>query len=146
MSNLFDNIDENVEILDFSRCKLTEIPDLSRFKNLKKLDLSFNNIKTVNNLPNGLEYLDMTYNLIKYIDNLPITLYGLNVSCNPIKNFDMLPITLYEFEWHSIKIDNKNFYNLPPNLRILKLFDNHLNKNLPIFLNEFHDYYRITFY
>ena len=50
--------DYSVEELDFSDKGITELPDLTRYKNLKKLNCSFNEITYLDNLPLTLEILD----------------------------------------------------------------------------------------
>ena len=72
MINQISNYD--VETLDLSDRGLTELPDLSFYKNLKILNCSVNLIKHLYNLPNTLEYLDCSDNKITQLDYLPITL------------------------------------------------------------------------
>ena len=57
--------------LDLSNKELTELPDLSAYTNLKKLNCSCNKITHIDNLPLSLKYLDCSYNEITHLDNLP---------------------------------------------------------------------------
>ena len=49
---------ENITELDLSNKGLVELPDLSKYTNLKNLNCSNNKITTLDNLPPGLKELD----------------------------------------------------------------------------------------
>ena len=60
--NIIKNSNETITNLDLSQKCLIDVPDLRKFKNLKKLCLSHNNIISMNikNLPPSLEELDLS--------------------------------------------------------------------------------------
>jgi Leucine-rich repeat (LRR) protein len=55
---------ENITELDLSNKGLNELPDLSKYTNLIKLDCYYNNIVALDNLPPGLQKLDCQGNAI----------------------------------------------------------------------------------
>ena len=72
------NIEEYLQELDVDieeivlNCKCLEyIPDLSRFKNLKKLNCEGNKLKSLPKLPESLEILDCYCNKLTIIEELP---------------------------------------------------------------------------
>jgi len=62
---------ENITELDLSNKGLNELPDLSKYTNLIKLNCSCNNIVALDNLPPGLQKLYCAGNNIVALDNLP---------------------------------------------------------------------------
>jgi len=58
--NYLNSLDINVEIIYiyYKSLTITILPDLFRFKNLKILICSFNQITKIGKLPDGLEILD----------------------------------------------------------------------------------------
>ncbi len=92
-----NSLNVNVKEINLSNKELTVLPDLSRFTNLKKLDCSFNKIKKINNLPEGLENLYCENNQIKELNNIPKSLFVLcctnnllpSVNINILKEIDI---------------------------------------------------------
>ena len=72
---------DNLEIteLDLSHKNLFECPDLSRFTKLITLNISYNQITLLDNLPTNLEILYCGNNQITKLDNLPFNLIKLKV-------------------------------------------------------------------
>jgi Leucine-rich repeat (LRR) protein len=56
-------------ILDISYKGLTELPDLSKYINLQKLDCSRNQLTSLDNLPSTLTGLDCRDNQLISLDN-----------------------------------------------------------------------------
>ena len=70
-----ENIDySGITELDLSYKKLNELPDLSRYTNLIKLNCTGNRINNLDNLPSGLEILYCCANNLTKLDNLPYNL------------------------------------------------------------------------
>ena len=57
---------ENITELDLSNKGLNELPDLSKYTNLKKLNCQGNCIARLDNLPPGLQKLNCCYNPFIY--------------------------------------------------------------------------------
>ena len=66
--------DYSVEELNLNNKELSELPDLSLYTNLKKLNCGSNKLTSLDNLPNGLKELNCHYNQITQLDNVPIGL------------------------------------------------------------------------
>ena len=64
--NILSNYDKNTKILNISNKKIEGILCLNDFKNLKKLNCSFNEITEIINLPYSLKYLDCSNNMTSY--------------------------------------------------------------------------------
>ena len=108
---------DNIQTINFYGCKINTVGDLTGFKNLRKLILSFNNISKLdgfNNLCN-LEYLDLEFNRLKRIEGLrgifalktlllgsnmlhrPDDVYTIAKNCPDLKELDIRD-NLYEDE------------------------------------------------
>ena len=82
--------DYTIEELDLSKQGLIELPDLTKYTNLKKLNCSENKLTHLDNLPISLTILYCGANLITCLDNLPINLIELNCYNNPL-TYDFNP-------------------------------------------------------
>lgn len=60
-----------VSELDISYKFINELPNLTNYTNLIKLDCSRNNLNTLENLPPNIEELDCYSNNLVNVDNLP---------------------------------------------------------------------------
>ena len=89
---------ENITELDLSNQKLNELPDLSKYTNLKKLICNNNNIAALDNLPPGLQTLHCQGNAIARLDNLPPGLQTLHCTRNKFVALDNLPPGLKELD------------------------------------------------
>lgn len=144
--------------MQYNNARLTEMPDLSNYKNLRKLNINnhqirdlgilpdtlqelycYNNqITNFSNLPTNLKILNCSNNrgLIS-LDNLPIGLEYLNCSCNAIQTLDFLPIGLQVLECTNMCLCNDIGLNsldyLPFNLKKLMCGGNNIKSlnNLP---------------
>jgi Leucine-rich repeat (LRR) protein len=65
---------ENITELDLSYKCLNNLPDFSKYTNLKNLNCSPNKLTTLDNLPPGLKQLDYYSNNINSLNNLPYQL------------------------------------------------------------------------
>ena len=82
--------------MDLSNKKLRELPDLSIYVNLVKLDCSLNNLKCINkcNLPPYLKELICYGNNLTELDDLSPGLEILNCSQNNIIQLDNIPYSI----------------------------------------------------
>jgi Leucine-rich repeat (LRR) protein len=121
-------LDDNIEKIDLSYKRLKELPDLSRFKNLKQLLCSFNNLTSLpENLPNSLEELWFNNNnLTSLPENLPNTLIKLDCPFNNLISLpENLPNSLEELNCSFNNLTNLP-ENLPNSLKLLCCSDNNL--------------------
>ena len=90
MDEYLKGLNPKLEELCLTNRKLESIPDLSYFKNLKKLNISHNKITDLSNLPLTLIELDVSNNKINNIDKLHLikTLQILNITGNYIENIE----------------------------------------------------------
>lgn len=89
-----NSLPTDIEELNIAFKNLSELPDLSKFTKLKKLNCSLNNINILNNLPIGLTELYCSDNNITELNNLPNTLIILDCSRNNLTNLNGLPNSL----------------------------------------------------
>lgn len=127
-----DSLSDKITYLNISNKSLSEIPDLSRFTNLKILDFSHNNIATLpESLPNSLENLYCNFNPLIKLNNLPSNLIGLFCSdCKLIELPENLPNSLIH-----LYCNNNNLDYLPECISKLSKQMAHLhcvNNNLKI--------------
>lgn len=64
--NYLNSLPDDVEKIDLSNKNLNELPNLSRFYNLKVLNISNNKIKSIQSLPSNLIVLFCNKNTTKY--------------------------------------------------------------------------------
>ena len=123
-----------VKTLDFSNKEITELPSLTKYKNLTRLICNNNKLKKLPELPENLKYLDIRNNNIEFLPSrLPKKLRSLNCENNNIKRIpDELPPSL------KILICNYNpIIRFPPlnNTRLVRFecMNNNINYlyNLP---------------
>ena len=84
-------MDYSMEELDLYHKKLTILPDLTKYINLKILKCNDNQITSLDNLPSGLLELYCGDNQIISLDNLPSGLQKLHCYYNKLKSLDNLP-------------------------------------------------------
>ena len=117
------------QVIDLTNCGLTEIPDLSKFKNLKILHCSFNNLKTLPKLNDSIEEIYCNYNKLIELPPLPKNLKILYCSSN---NLNYLPTLNAKLE--NLDCSYNSLENLPmlfnTSLKILNCSHNKL-KTLP---------------
>jgi len=144
LSHILDKIEVNVKYINLTNKNLKGILNLNRFKNLKKISCSHNQLTDIDlyDLDWTLKELDCENNLITEFAEIPNTLIKLNIKSNPLKklifnpdsNFDSPIETLglsdclthLKFGWKF----NHPVDNLPSELIVLNLGDKF---NCPIF-------------
>ena len=156
---------KDTEIFIYFDKNATYIPSLLEFPRLKFLDISFNKLKSLPDIPDTVNDLSFQSNLLPYFPKVPPNLLYLNVRDNKITYIyaNMLPKTLIYFncshnllvslpdlsEYSGLKELNcdNNLLNdlpkLPSNLEILCCQNNKLSKllELPNSLIMFNSHY-----
>jgi len=131
-----------LEILQLQENRLQELPRIS--DSIQKMDISCNQIKTIDWLPYSLTELDCSnnrldklfdcppylYKIFAYKNNitqitkLPDTVTNLDLSQNKINILENLPTKLFELDMNDNQIRDFNIENIPTTLRILDISDN----------------------
>lgn len=158
----FNSQPENIEFIFYFNKKTSFIPSLSKFTKLKIINLSFNKLKTLPDIPNTVENINIQCNEFLFIPSLPLYLVSLNIHKNKINNigYNVLPKTLIYFNCSNnllvclpemsdnlqeLICDNNLLTSLPKlsvNLEILSFQNNKIGKinDLPknlIFFNSY---------
>ena len=84
-------LQEETEELNISHKGLISLTGIEKFRNLKKLYCSNNQITSLNSLPSGLQVLNCSDNQITYLNSLPSGLQEFYCSHNQITSLDFLP-------------------------------------------------------
>lgn len=98
--------------IDLSQYDLTEIPT-----QIKKIKFMKNQIKSIDQIHDGIEVIDCDGNYITNIDNLPTSVKVLICSNNELSTINNLPNGLEYLDCHTNKINQLN--NLPKSLKYL---------------------------
>jgi Leucine-rich repeat (LRR) protein len=85
-----DMIPKNLQTLYSSSCGLRSIPTLSDFHKLKRLDLGYNNLTMITDLPPNLEELYLNHNHLTEFPVLPLKIHHVDVSKNKLRAFPSL--------------------------------------------------------
>jgi len=148
-----DSLPETIEEINISNTKITYIPSLSRFTNLKKLNCSYNKLTQLPELPFTLTHLYCYYNKLTVLPKLPSILTDLRCYTNNISYLQEFPPTLTCLDCDN----NKLLYlpELPSTLNALICYNNQLTllPELPSTLkylysthNPFIEYFDSTLY
>lgn len=86
----FDSLPNNIEEITICYRGLTYLPDLRRFKKLKKLDCSNNNLTSLPRLPKKLKDLNCSKNELTCLHTLPVNLNYLNCEKNKLTSLPEL--------------------------------------------------------
>lgn len=126
----------NLDTINLNHMMITQMFDFNKFTSLTVLNISFNLINKLSELPISLTHLYCEGNLLENLDNLPDRLQYLDCSSNNIKNLDKLSnfITYLDCSHNPLT----SLDNLPNNLLILKCVKCKLKQldNLPILLHS----------
>ena len=91
---MLSNYSDDVEGIDISNQRLTILPDLSRFKNLQRLECFNNQLTSLLLLPSSLQLFNCSNNRLTSLPPLPSTLQELYCSSNRLTSLPPLPSTL----------------------------------------------------
>jgi hypothetical protein len=129
----FDDLSNDITVLNLNHNDLHEFPNLSRFTILKELYLVSNNFITIPKLPDTLKILDCSWNnSITSFHSIPPNLVELHCQGNKLSYLPLLPSSLTYLNCNS-----NNFDFIPPlpsNLQKLFCTNNNLTI-LPILPN-----------
>ena len=123
---------ETIEVVTLSTNRITEVPDLSHLKNLKRLKLDGNFLKELPNLPDSIEFLDVDNNRISKCGAIRLrSLKNLVLAGNMM---DAVPAitnsAITALVLHRNVVVDVNFANLCQTLVKIDLTNNHL-KSVP---------------
>ena len=82
-----DLLPKNLETLYSSSCSLGCLPNLSDFYKLKRLDLSYNNLTKITDLPPNLEELYVNHNQLTEFPALPPKVHHVDIAKNKLSAF-----------------------------------------------------------
>lgn len=85
---------------------LHNLPDLSRFKQLRRLDCSYNYLRELPKLNDSLEFLNCSHNLLESLPELNAELYYLNCGNNNITSLPTLNDNLLRLDCRQNKIES----------------------------------------
>jgi hypothetical protein len=121
-----NSLSNEIVTLDVSYKGITSLPDLTRFKNLKKLICYKNNLTCLPPLPQNLQELYCSKNKLTCLPPLPPNLQELSCSNNKLTCLPPLPPNLETLSCFSNKLTclPTCLPTLPPNLKILYCHDN----------------------
>ena len=89
-----DSLPEDTEYINILGKFMMYLPDLTRFKNLKILNCSYNKLTSLPPLNENLEILYCHNNKLTYLPNLPKSLITLHCYENKLSNLPDLPDSL----------------------------------------------------
>ena len=113
--------------LNLSNLDLIGIPaELVYCTSLYSLDLQFNRISRLENLPDNLQWLYFSHNQIRRLENLPHNLKSLVISDNQINQLQNLPDSLQNLDLTRNRINKLE--NLPNSLESLVLTENRVSR------------------
>jgi Leucine-rich repeat (LRR) protein len=150
-----NSLSEDILTLDISYKDIKSLSDLTRFKNLKTLYCSGNQLTSLPTLPQNLEVLYCSNNQLTSLPTLPQNLEVLYCSNNQLTSLPTLPKNLKELYCSYNQLNLLS--SLPQNLKFLHCYNNPIyevvkknsfikvKKNLRIVNNFRHLYYCLQF-
>jgi len=121
-----NSLSDNIPTIDISVEGIKSLPDLTRFKNLKKLICSHNQLTSLPTLPQNLQILICDNNLLTYLPTLPQNLQILYCYNNKLTSLPTLPQNLKELNCYNNKLNLLS--TLPQNLEIFNCVNNPIYK------------------
>jgi len=114
-----NSLPDNITHINVSGKGLTYLPDLSLFKHLHELEISYNQLTSLPNLPKRLRYLSCNNNQLTSLPNLPETLEYLYCYYNQLTSLPNLPEKLVIISYYDNPIfeiiKNNSLYILKQN-------------------------------
>ena len=133
-----NSLSEDISTLDISSKGIKSLPNLTRFKNLEKLNCSNNHLKSLPALPENLKTLFCDNNKLTLLNTLPQNLEDLFCDNNKLTCLPSLPKNLKELYCSNNQLSL--LPNLPENLKILCCYNNELTL-LPTLPQNLEDLY-----
>ena len=106
MLNILNTFPDDIIEININSKNISGSLDFSKFTKLQKLNCSYNQITSLNNLPQSLITLNCSNNQITSLNNLPCSLIRLCCYCNKITSLDNLPESLQELYCSNKQITN----------------------------------------
>jgi len=122
IETFLNSLSKDIFTLDISNKGITSLPDLTRFKNLKALNCSDNQLTSLPTLPQNLEILYCYYNQLTLLPTLPQNLKALYCSYNQLTSLPTLPQNLKALNCSHNQLTS--LPTLPQNLEILNCYYN----------------------
>jgi Leucine-rich repeat (LRR) protein len=119
-----DSLPEDILAINVSNKNIKSLPDLSRFKNLKQLYCSDNELTSLPNLPQNLETLSCSDNKLTSLPTLPQNLEVLHCYSNKLTSLPNLPQNLKQLSCSNNELTS--FPTLPQSLKTLFCYNNKL--------------------
>ena len=119
-----NSLPEDILTINISRKSFKSLPDLTRFKNLKVLNCSNNQLTSLPTLPQSLEVLQCSLNKLTSLPTLPQNLKYLICSDNQLTVLHTLPQNLEVLNCSNNQLTS--LPTLPQNLEYLICSDNQL--------------------
>ena len=133
----FVNVYTKLKSLTLSECKISKIYNLNKSP-LETLNVNYNKLSELPEIPDSVANLDVSFNAIRSLNNLSSSLKSLNLRHNELSHIPKLPDNLEVFDCS----ENQNLKGLPilpDNIKMLYLndcnifeFPNELPKKLTI--------------
>ena len=115
---MFSNYSDNDEEINISNNRLTILPDLTKFGNLKTFNCNHNQLSHLLPLPSTLQKLYCSINQLSRLPPLPSTLQELHCSNNRLSYLPPLPSTL-----KILYLFHNQLTSLPPLPSTLQILD-----------------------
>jgi len=119
-----NSLSEDILTLDITSMGIKSLPDLTRFKNLEKLDCSHNQLTSLPTLPQYLKILICDNNQLTCLPTLPQNIEYLFCVDNQLTCLPTLPKNLQELYCNDNQLSL--LPNLSENLKILCCYNNQL--------------------
>ena len=117
-----NSLPEDILTIDISCMGIKSLPDLTRFKNLKTLNCSNNELTSLPTLPQNLEILSCDINKLTSLPTLPQNLEYLSCYDNQLTLLSSLPQNLREL--YCSENELTSLPTLPQNLEYLYCYNN----------------------
>ena len=119
---MLSNYSDDVEEIDISNNRLTQLPDLSRFKKLQTLYCYNNQLTSLPPLPSTLQTFYCSNNQLTSLPPFPSTLQILDCSCNQLIHLPPFPSTLQRL--YCFRNQLTHLPSLPSSLQYLDCSNN----------------------
>lgn len=116
--NYLDSLPSDIKSIEIYNKNLTYLPSLSRFTQLTKLNVSYNNLTYLPKLPNNLLYLYCFHNKLTCLPELPDTLLYIYCCYNPFI-YDVESYDCYKYGVYGNNIYDIDVYDNEGDIEIL---------------------------